>query len=201
MISAKIRSTMALTAALFALVSAPTEAAETYSFPSPGGAQLGAAPTPQFAQPATESNADVKTGIVSTSVGSTDAVALSTAKLPVPVVTRGYGGRFGRSDEATAYAYRFLTHALASQSFSNYAADYYRLFTPGYAVSTWTDRVYGMVDVGYGSVDGWTAGVYMLPRVGGRSYGRDSSPDLSVMPKFRSHPELEKEPTFLQQGN
>jgi hypothetical protein len=199
--SAKIRSTMAIAVALFAFVSAPAQAADTYFFPSSGGAQLSATPAPQFVQPTTESNADVKTGIVSTSTGTTDAVTLTAARLPVPVVTRGYGGRFGRSDEASAYAYRFLTHALASQSFSNYAADYYRLFTPGYAVSTWTDRVYGMVDAGYGSVDGWTAGVYMLPRVGGRSYGRNSAPDLSVMPKFKSHPELEKDPTFLQQGN
>lgn len=195
--SPKTHSTIALAAALFALLSAPAEAADqTFYFPSAGGTQIGAAPVPHFVAPSAEATADVKTGIV-----ATEASALGAAKPPVPAVARGYGGRFGRSDEAAAaYAYRFLTHALGAQSFSNYAADYYRLFTPGYAVSTWTDRVYGAVDVGYGSIDGWTAGVYTLRHVGGPSRGRDSPPDLSVMPKFRPHPELEKQPTFLQEG-
>lgn len=196
---ATIRSTMALSAMLLAFASVSAEAADqTYFFPSPGGAQLGAAPSPQFQAPATDASAAVTTGVVATGANAADGSALGAAKLPLPVVTRGYGGQYGRSEEAAAYAYHFLTHALGSQSFSNYAADYYRLFTPGYAVSTWTDRVYGMANVGYGSVDGWTAGVYTLPRVGGRSYGRNSPPDLSVMPKLKSHPELDKQPTFLQ---
>lgn len=197
-----VNKTVTLSVTLFALTVSAQAAEVSYSFPSPSGAQLGAMQSPQFAAPATDAQSDVKTGVVSTSATSvTDASALGASKLPVPVVARGYGGEYGRSEAAAAFAYRFLTHALAQQSFSNYSADYYRLFTPGYAVSTWTDRVYGMVDVGYGSIDGWTSGVYGLNRVGGRSYGRNSPPDLSVLPKFKSHPELEKQPTFMHQGH
>lgn len=191
------KKTVTLSVTLLALTCSAEAAELTYSFPSPGGAQLGATPSPQFVPPAADGQSDVRTGVVLTSTTSvTDASALGASKVPLPVAARGYGGDYGRSEAAAAFAYRFITHALGQQSFSNYSADYYRLFTPGYAVSTWTDRVYGMVDVGYGSVDGWTSGVYGLNRVGGRSYGRNSPPDLSTMPKLKRHPELEKQPSF-----
>ena len=80
-------------------------------------------------------------------------------------------------------------------AFANYANDYYRLFAPGHAVGTWTDRVAGFVDSGYGGpVDGWTVATYYMPaRRGPR---RDSAPDLSLMPTLRAHPELQQDPTF-----
>ena len=95
------------------------------------------------------------------------------------------------------YGLAVLIPALGYAGFTNYANDYYRLFTPGYAVSAWTDRVSGFVDIGYGgAVDGWTAATYYMPRIRGRH--RDSSPDLTVMPTFRAHPELQQNPTFTQ---
>jgi len=107
-----------------------------------------------------------------------------------------------RSQRADAYSYRFLTHALASASFANYAADYYRLFTPGYAVTTWTERMAGVVDIGYGgAIDSWTAGAYYMARLRGPARRGETAPDLSLMPKFRPHPELEQNPTFTQPDN
>lgn len=117
-------------------------------------------------------------------------------KVPLPIYAPG-GSRLDAPSRNDAFAYHLLTHALASQSFSNYAADYYRLFSPNYAVTAWTDRVSGLVEVGYGSaVDSWTAGAHYLGRVRGRGTHRNSAPDLSKMPEFRPHPELETHPTF-----
>jgi hypothetical protein len=117
---------------------------------------------------------------------------------PAPTSGRGHGDRFGmRSHAAEAYAYKFFTHALSTASYANYAADYARLFAPGYAVSTWTDRMFGVIDAGYGGpVDSWTAAAYYMPRVQGPTRRRESAPDLSTMPSFRPHPELETPPTF-----
>jgi hypothetical protein len=93
-----------------------------------------------------------------------------------------------------------MSHALATASYANYASDYARLFAPSYAVNTWTERVFGLVDAGYGAIDGWTAAAYGMPRL--RSgLRREMAPDLAPMPQFRRHPELEQSPSFLRQGN
>jgi hypothetical protein len=171
-------------------------AGEQYSFPSPNGA-LVAATAPHFAPVAADPQSNL-----TTTVGGTSAVAglsVSNDKTPpLPIGGHTYKDRFGmHAQGGDAYSYRFLTNALASQSFANYAADYYRLFTPGYAVTAWTDRVYGLVELGYGgAVDSWTGGAYYLGKVRGPSRRRDSAPDLSVMPTFRAHPELEEKPVF-----
>jgi hypothetical protein len=117
---------------------------------------------------------------------------------PAPTSGRSHDERFGmRSRAAEAYAYQFLTHMLNSSSYANYAADYARLFAPGYAVSTWTDRMFGMVDAGYGGpVDSWTAAAYYMPHRRGPARRHESAPDLSTMPEFRPHPELQTNPTF-----
>jgi hypothetical protein len=153
-----------------------------------------AATTSQFVPPASP-----QTGANAVAPGLGGAIAVTGASkvdhLPLPLGSPGHYGM--RSQSSDAYAYRFITHALASQSFANYAADYYRLFTPGYAVTAWTDRVAGFVETGYGNaVDSWTGGAYYLGRVRGPSGRRNSPPDLSTMPVFRPHPELETHPTF-----
>jgi hypothetical protein len=89
-----------------------------------------------------------------------------------------------------------MSHALMVAPYANYAADYARLFAPNYAVTAWTDRVFGVVDSGYSAVDGWTAAAYGLPHVQGPRRRGESSPDLTLMPTFRAHPELDRRPTF-----
>jgi len=197
-----------VTAAAVMLTSPTVNAADIYSFPSSGGALI-AASKPAFEQSQVRVISD--TGALSPSLGGPSLGGLSmtagagSASLPPPLaVSPDYLERFGaRSRGVDAYSYRMLTHALTSASFANYAADYYRLFTPGLAVSTWTDRVStGLVEVGYGSaVDGWTAGAYYLARLHGPARRRESPADLSVMPTFRAHPELQQNPTFTQPGN
>ncbi len=167
-------------------------AGEQYSFPSPNGA-LVVATTPHFAPVTAEPQT-----VLAVNIGGGLSASGDHAP-PLPIGGHTYKDRFGmHSQSGDAYSYRFLTNALASQSFANYAADYYRLFTPGYAVTAWTDRVYGFVELGYGgAIDGWTGGAYYLGKVRGPSRRRDAAPDLSVMPTFRAHPELEEKPVFL----
>ena len=178
------------------LGSANAWASDQYSFPSAAGANI-AAQTPTFVAPAAgdpgAQGLTTTTGTVS--VGGAQATYKFVP--PAPTSGRSHDERFGaRSQAAEAYAYRFLTHALNSSSYANYAADYARLFAPGYAVTTWTDRMFGAIDPGYGgAVDGWTAAAYYLPRTRGPVRRRESAPDLSTMPSFRAHPELQA-PTF-----
>lgn len=190
--------TAAVALSLAAALALPAHAAEQYIFPSANGAAI-AASTPQFVPPANSESGTVQ-AVSPAETGAISVTGASTgAKIPpLPVGSPNYKERFGvRSQSGDAYAYRFFTHALASQSFANYAADYYRLFTPGYAVQAWTDRVAGFVETGYGgAVDSWTGGAYYLARLRGPSRGRNSPPDLSTMPTFRAHPELETHPTF-----
>jgi len=186
-------SVIALSLAMAAAAAMPAAADDALTFPSASGAMIAATATPQFVAP---TGANVEAGLIAPEAGGLVLTGVSkTDHLPLP-----YGSdykRFGMQSQGDAYAYRFLTHALASQSFANYAADYYRLFTPGYAVTAWTDRVAGFVETGYGnSVDSWTGGAYYLGRVRGPSTRRNSPPDLSRMPVFRPHPELETHPTF-----
>jgi len=190
-------STAVIALSLAAAAAMPAAAGDQYSFPSASGTMI-AATTSQFAPP-TIAQADANA--VAPELGG--AVAMTGASkfnnIPLPVGSPDYKARYGAHSPSAAdvYAYRFITHALASQSFANYAADYYRLFTPGYAVTAWTDRVAGFVETGYGNaVDSWTGGAYYLGRVRGPSARRDSPPDLSRMPTFRPHPELETHPTF-----
>lgn len=174
------------TAALLAGHAAGANASETYSFPSASGLSIATAP-----RLAPTADAKVTLSVVS---GTTEGLA------PLSPASPAYSGTFTTGtakSAADAYAYRFFTHALTSQSYSNYAADYYRLFAPGRAVSTWTDRMFGLVDAGYGgAVDGWTAASYYLGRVRGPVRRRETAPDLSIMPTFRAHPELSAPPTF-----
>lgn len=188
-------STAVIALLLTAAAVMPAAAGDQYSFPSASGTMI-AATTSQFVPPAV-GNADANA--VAPELGG--AIAMTGASkfnnIPLPIGSPDYKARYGvHSPSADAYAYRFITHALASQSFTNYAADYYRLFAPGYAVTAWTDRVAGFVETGYGAVDSWTGGAYYLGRVRGPSGRRNSPPDLSKMPVFRPHPELETHPTF-----
>lgn len=171
----------------------PATADEKYSFPSVNGAAIGA--MPHFVPPSAQAEGNV---VLSSSVSGLGVKGVAKMdKVPIPLVSPAYGHFAALAPGGDAYGYRFLTHALRSQSFANYAADYYRLFAPAYAVSAWTDRVSGIVETGYGgAVDSWTAGAYGLARVRGPSRRRNSAPDLSIMPEFRPHPELENGPTF-----
>jgi len=187
---------IALSLASAAAAAMPAAAGDTYTFPSANGTMIAATATPQFAPPV---GAHVETGILAPGTGGVVLTGVSKSDhIPLPIGSPDYKARFGmHSQSGDAYAYRFLTHALASQSYANYAADYYRLFAPGYAVTAWTDRVAGFVETGYGgAVDSWTGGAYYLGRVRGPSSRRNSPPDLSRMPVFRPHPELETNPTF-----
>lgn len=188
-------STAVIALSLAAAAAMPAAADDQYSFPSASGTMI-AATTSQFVPPAI-GHADANA--VAPELGGAVAVtgASKFNNIPLPIGSPDYKARYGvHSPSADAYAYRFITHALASQSFANYAADYYRLFAPGYAVTAWTDRVAGFVETGYGAVDSWTGGAYYLGRVRGPSGRRNSPPDLSKMPAFRPHPELETHPTF-----
>jgi hypothetical protein len=176
-----------ITAALTLASGATALAGESYSFPSASGALIVDA-TPRFAPVAV--HADAKLGGSAAMSPVFGVGAANDKSLPLPVYAPA-------RSSADGYSYRFLTHALASQSFANYAADYYRIFTPGYAVTEWTDRVYGIVGLGYGgAIDGWTAGAHYMGKVRGPSRRKETAPDLSVMPTFRAHPELQENPSF-----
>lgn len=183
----------AVTAAALAAAVSSAVASETLTFPSANGVSV-VSSTPhfgnQFASPGD--------GVATVKFGSLAVHGTGTYYAPLPPPT-AYDERFGkRSREADAYAFRFLTHALSAASYANYAADYYRLFAPNYAVTAWTDRVAGLVEAGYGgAVDSWTAGAYYLGRVRGPMRRSESAPDLSTMPKFGPHPELEDAPIFV----
>jgi hypothetical protein len=172
-------------------------ASEQFSFPSTNGAGIAAA-TPVFVAP---TGAEANMPSVAPQVASSfSATGVSTYFVPpAPTSGRDHGERFGMRSHAAeaAYAYGFFTHALSTASYANYAADYVRLFAPGHAVGTWTDRMFGIVDASYGGpVDSWTAAAYYMPRVRGPARRHESAPDLSTMPAFRSHPELQTPPTF-----
>lgn len=87
---------------------------------------------------------------------------------------------------------RFFSPTLDSPSYG----DYLRLIAPGYSITTWTDRVAGLANAGFGSaLDQWTGAVYYLPRQ--RSFGPHSGViDLSPMPKIKPHPDLQDSRSF-----
>lgn len=188
----------AVTAATLSLIgSANASAGDTYTFPSVSGASI-TANAPVFAAPTADAGAQSAVPEAASSVGISSVHASYKFAPPAPTSGRGHDERFGLSARAAeAYAYEFLNRMLNSASYANYAADYTRLFAPGYAVSTWTGRVFGAVDAGYGGpVDSWTAAAYYMPRVAGPTRRRETAPDLSPMPQLRPHPELETHPTF-----
>lgn len=192
----KSKLATAVTAATALLMgTAQAWASDQFSFPSVNGAGI-AGSAPVFVAPA---GADAHAqGLAPQFAGSLSINTSGYFVPPAPTSGLGHGDRFGmRSHAAEAYGYKFLTHALSTASYANYAADYVRLFAPGYAVGTWTDRMLGMVDAGYGGpVDSWTAAAYYMPRVRGPVRRRESAPDLSTMPSFRAHPELQAPPMF-----
>lgn len=161
-------------------------AGEQYVFPSAAGVQLSASPPPTFVSPA--SSTSVSSLNVSHAFVSGYA-ARSSYDPPLPPPNYA----FGRS---APYAGALMSRALMVAPYANYAADYARLFAPNYAITQWTERVFGIVDGGYTPVDGWTAATYGMPRLQGPHRRSESAPDLSAMPKFRPHPELEAGPTF-----
>lgn len=167
-------------------------AGDSYRFPSANGVQLSAAPPPAFITPAVGASQANAAG-----VGVANSYAYGQpafAKLQIPLPPPGYAS-------GAPYTGGLMSHALAVAPYANYAADYARIFAPNYAVSAWTDRVFGVVDGGYTAVDGWTAAAYGLPRLQGQRRRGDSAPDLTLMPSFRPHPELDRGPTFKHQGN
>lgn len=193
----------ALVTTLASVLVGSAQASDQYSFPSSNGLGIAAA-APVFMAPPSDVDAAARAAGVSADGSlSVSGVGVSYRFAP-PALTSGhaYDERFGmRSRAAEAYAFQFLTHALNSAAYRNYAGDYARLFAPGYAVSAWTDRMFGVVDAGYGgAVDSWTAAAYYMPRVRGPARRRESAPDLSTMPTFHPHPELQTPPTF-QKGS
>ena len=182
-----MRNALLFAIGLAALPAAPTAFAnEKYEFPSVSGSTIAASAPAAFVA----------------SMGPVDSKKAMT--FAMPILASAKGAEFppftfvppgGRARGADAHGYRFVTHGLSYAAFSHYANDYYRLFAPGHAVDTWTDRVSGYVDMGYGgAIDGWTVATYYLPaRRGPR---RDSAPDLSLMPALRAHPELQQTPAF-----
>lgn len=196
MLRARILVT-ALTTVTMTAVAPLASADDQYTFPSISSATINANAPATFVAPS--ANVGTPGAAPSFRFGSPAENAKGAEVAPIALADAAYyaerfGGRAGNTD---AYGFRFATHALGYAGFANYANDYYRLFTPGFAVSQWTDRVAGFVDIGYGgAVDGWTAATYYMPRLRGRH--RESSPDLSLMPTFRAHPELQQNPTFTQ---
>ena len=169
-----------------------SSAADEYVFPSANGVLIATTATPEFNRPpAADRQVDVALPFAGTLAIRSNGYPHHRTEVAPPLPIIGYGGHGG-----DAFGYRFLTHALLSAAYANYAADHARLFQPGYAVTAWTDRVFGVSDVGFGAVDGWTAAAYQMPRVRGPLRRRESAPDLTVMPTFRSHPELERAPKF-----
>jgi hypothetical protein len=168
-------------------------AGEQYAFPSPNGAQLAAAPTPVFVVPG---QTVLSVGIASAGAKFAYGPAAFANHEAPPLPPPGFA--FATQ---TPYASRLMSQALMVAPYANYAADYSRLFAPNYAVTAWTDRVFGIVTGGYGAVDGWTAAAYGLPRVAGPRRRGETAPDLSTMPKLRAHPELQESLTFDRRAN
>ena len=171
-----------------ALAAPAAHAADKFTFPSSSGAQI-AATAPQFGTAAS--------GISTPAAFVLWQPASYASRDGVPPPTP-YDEHFTTGHGTNPYALQFLTYALSQAAFANYAADYQRLFAPNAALSRWTERVSGIVEAGYGgAVDGWTAGAYLLGNVRGPRHRAETPPDLTAMPKFGPHPELEERPTFL----
>jgi hypothetical protein len=187
-------ATAVTTATLTIAAASIATAGDQYVFPSANGVQLSATPAPAFvpAAPGGYPQANMAGAGGNFVYGHPSFGRHEPPPLPV----------FAYAPQQPApYANHLMSHALAVAPYANYAADYARLFAPSYAVSAWTDRVFGVIDSGYGAVDGWTAAAYGLPRLHGPNRRSESPPDLSTMPPLRAHPELDRGPTFRNEGN
>ena len=170
-------------------------AGDQYSFPSVNGAQVAAVATPSFAPNIPIDPA--QPNLVPGAPGSLSApmnYRRDRHEPPPPAV--GAGAYSGGANGGDAASYRFVTEAIGSSAYANYVADYARIFSPGYAVKSWTNRMFGIVEIGYGAVDGWTSATYGMERLRGSSRRSETPPDLSTMPVFRPHPELDRSPAF-----
>jgi hypothetical protein len=169
-------------------------ASENYVFPSASGIQLSATPAPTFAPPVQSDHPRANLSVpMGTHVYGQPMFSRREPPLPPPI--------FANLQRCAApYVSRLMSHALMVAPYANYAADQARLFAPNYAVTAWTDRVFGIVDSGYGAVDGWTAATYGMPGLRGPRRRGESPPDLTTMPTFRAHPELDRAPSFKNQG-
>lgn len=168
-------------------------AGDNYVFPSANGVQLQATPAATFIAPANGASAQPNTPGVS--VGSAYVYGqpdVARHQKPPPAYAAG---------QTAPYSSRFMGNTFLVAPYANYAADYARLFAPNYAVSAWTDRVFGIVESGYTAVDGWTASAYGLSHLQAPRRRGESAPDLTLMPTFRAHPDLSADPTFKHQGN
>jgi len=185
----------AITTAALLGTSSLAYAGDGYSFPSADGMLIAAA-APTFFLPPSEAGTPVLAGTEALSPPAVYGTGMASVPLAQPPVgAMFYAERFGAPARgADPYGYRFLTYALPYSAYANYANDYYRLFAPGYAVGEWTDRVSGFVEMGHGPVAGWTAAAYYLPPAGGPH--KDTAPDLTLMPQFQPHPELQNSPAF-----
>ena len=168
-------------------------ASDEYTFPSANGVHIATTTTPAFTltTPAADRQLDISTPVANASYSYSASYHRARYDVAPPLLIVGHQGYGG-----DASSYRFFTHALLSAAYANYAADHARLFAPSYAVTAWTDRVFGMADIGFGAVNSWTAATYEMPRLRGPRRRGESMPDLSLMPTFRAHPELERAPTF-----
>ena len=183
---------IAVTIALAFSTTGISSAADEYTFPSANGVLIATTAAPAFKSPSDGGRQfDIVAPLGGSLAGRANGHTAHRYEVAPPLPIIGYGSRGGDT-----YGYRFVTHALMSAAYANYAADHARLFAPGYAVTAWTDRVFGITDIGFSAVDGWTAAAYHMPRVSGPLRRRESMPDLSLMPTFRPHPELERTPKF-----
>ncbi len=184
--AARIFATAVTTATLTIATASIAAAGEQYAFPSTNGVQVSAVSAPTFVRLPNVAPAGGMFVYGQSGFGRHEAPPLPAFAYAPP--------------QAAPYAGRLMSHALMVAPYANYAADYARLFAPNYAVNAWTDRVFGIIDGGYGAVDGWTAAAYGLPKLRGPRRRGESTPDLSTMPTLRTHPELAS-PTFRSQGN
>ena len=106
------------------------------------------------------------------------------------------GRNFVSPQLAAYYNANLFNYFLAPPPDTRAYTDYFLLTYPGYVISTWTDRVAGVPSTGVGTAtDQWTAGVYYMPRV--HAFGPPTEhPQLTLMPKFHPHPELDHSRTF-----
>lgn len=116
-----------------------------------------------------------------------------TSKAPPIAATQDF---MGPPQQLAYYGAAILSYFLTPPSDTR-AYDNYLLITyPGYAVSTWTDRVAGAPSTGVGSpTDKWTAAVYGMPRTHPSSPPSEH-PVLNLMPRFGAHHELDDHNEF-----
>ena len=143
----------------------------------------------------TATNMDLTAARPDLSLSSTGFTFGSNSNNSTPIAVRAQNF-MGPPQQLAYYGAAILNYFLTPPA-DKRAYDNYLLITyPGYAVSTWTDRVSGTPSMGVGSpTDEWTASVYYMARTHPSS-APDDHPVLNVMPKFHAHPELENHDSF-----